>query len=111
MPKRNRTARAQRNRSPHSQVLVARHGIPVDPIIGTIARLGREDLNRKSIGCSRTKALMHLKFVGAEGAPHLRLISYLFSVKPDVGAVVDAIKLQPGVLVAIAGGNLEFGAV
>src|SRR5260370_13002481 len=95
MTKRNRAAYAQRNRPPYSHIFVGRHGVPVNPIVGQIARLGSEDLNREGIGCCPAKALVHLAFVRAKSAPPLILIANLLSLKPAGSAAVDAIDFQP----------------
>src|SRR4029077_3307307 len=100
----------QENFAPDAHVLVGRSGIPVDPGEAEVVFFGSEDFDGESVFAGLVEQGIDAKFIGAISTGNVGAVGYLFAVEPDVGAIVDAEKMEPGGLVGETGGRGKFGA-
>lgn len=100
----------QKDFSPDAHVFVGRSGIPVDPGEAEIVFVWSENFDGKSVFSGFVEQGVDAKFVRAIRAGYIGLAGDFFAVEPDVGAIVDAEKMEPGSFVGQAGGRGKFGA-
>jgi hypothetical protein len=98
----------QENFAPDAHVLVGRSGIPVDPGEAEVVFFRSEDFDGESVFARLVEQSIDAKFIGAISTGNVGAVGYLFAVEPDVGAIVDAEKMEPGGPVGETGGRGEF---
>ena len=98
MPDRQRAARGHVRVAPESHVLVGRRRIPVDPGYPQIARLGREHFDGHHIRAAAARKRRDVELIPPEGAGQVVLRRDASAVHPDIRPIVDAVEIQPHIL-------------
>src|SRR5689334_7515960 len=106
----NRPTQGEIHRTPKPHGLVSRRWIPVDEIDSQIGLGLGEDLDGDGIGAGMS-GLAHVELVAAVGSGNLRTVRDLLSVYPEIGAVVDAIEVQPDVIARKLLRQMEFSPI
>ena len=73
--------------------------------------VGEKTLHGENVFRARPGGVGDVEFVGAPGAGHVVGLGDLLSVEPDVGAVVDAVEIQPDRLALVSRGQGELLAI
>ena len=107
----DRAAGGEVDFAPQAHVFVGRRGIPVDEGDGEILLGGGEDLYRENIFAVGFQNAGDAQFVGAPGSGDVVGVGDLFSVEPNVGAVVDAFEIQPDGFAGIGSGRGKLIAI
>ena len=107
----NVAAGSQKHFLPDPHVFVRRRGIPVNPSNSQVLFAGRGYFESQCVGLAVFQVFRHVKFVGAIGSRDFLLSREFLAVDPDVGAVVDAQKMQERIRVFRGGWRGKFRAI
>ena len=107
----NRAALAEPDAAPEAHVLVGRRGIPIDPVDAQVFLGLRDGFNGQHVRPVAHQQRRDVEFVGAIRAGNFARVCDALAVEPDVGAIVDAIEIQPHALAIRTIRRAEFGAV
>src|SRR5579859_7095112 len=91
----NGTARREDDFLPEAHVLVGRRGIPIDPRDAEFVGMGSRDFDGNYVPGAGFHVLRDIERVAAKSANDFIRAGDFLSVDPDVGAVIDASKLEP----------------
>src|SRR5205807_2179919 len=99
----DRPAGSQVDVTPEAHVFVGRRRIPIHEGDCQVAFGWRKRLDRNHVFGARMRDSADIKFISAPRAPDLFEVGDFLAVDPDVGPVVDPLKVQPNRLAPVAG--------
>src|SRR5690349_7076953 len=108
IPQRNLTTCSEVNILPQSHVFVGRRWVPIYPGNAKISFVWRGNLYGKYV-LSRIKLIGNIKFEGAKRSGYILIVGDLLPINPDIGSIVDGIKMQPDLFVVEIFRKCEFG--
>ncbi len=105
---RNLPALRQEYFPPDAHHFVRRRGIPIHPGDLQVVLLGRADFYRDYVPPARLNEVRDVEFKGAVGPGNVGLVGDLFSIDPQIRAIVNSQEIQPGLLILEVSRQIEF---
>ena len=99
---RHRTAGAHADLAEQTHILVGRRRVPVHEGDGQISVRRRKYFDRQDVCLAYQSGVGDVELIGAPGTRHVIFFRDLLAIQKDVGAIVDAGKIQPDGLALIA---------
>ena len=111
MPHGHRPAGADKGFAPKAHVLIGWHGVPIHKGDSQVVFRGSKDLDCERVRLVVDQAGGNVKFIRPKSPGNLFAVGNLFSIEPDIGPIVDALKVQPVLLALLCCGNTERSAI